>query len=95
MAKDIEFNSAIELYNRVKPALKVKYKEIHKDYDYIKLADIWNYLIQYKWRNAKDLVLSDVVDDILNIENKKIDEYVKKDIKDQEKEIIEEELDII
>ena len=43
MAKDIEFNSAIELYNRVKPALKVKYKEIHKDYDYIKLADIWNY----------------------------------------------------
>ena len=52
-------------------------------------------LIQYKWRNAKDLVLSDVVDDILNIENKKIDEYVKKDIKDQDKEIIEEELDII
>ena len=95
MTDDLQFNSAIELYNRVMPALKVKYKEIKKEYDYIKLVDIWNYLIQYKWKNAKDLVLSDVVDDILNIDKKKLDIYVKNIIKEQNTSIIEEELDII
>ena len=95
MIDDLEFKSAIDLYNRVLPALNVKYKEIHKEYDYIKIADIWNYLIQYKWRNSKNLVLSDIVDDILNTDIKKIDEYVKKIIKEKETEIVEEDLDII
>ena len=95
MTDDLQFNSAIELYNRVMPALKVKHKEIRKEYDYIKIVDIWNYLIQYKWKEAKDLVLSDVVDDILNIDNKKLDTYVKKIIKEKETNIIEEDLDII
>ncbi len=95
MVDDIEFNSAIELYSRVKPALKVKYKEIHKEYDYIKIADIWNYLIQFKWRDSKDLVLSDIVDDILNVDVKKIDKYLKDGIKEKETEIMDEDLDII
>jgi len=42
---DIEFNSAGELYERLKPALKSKVSELRKfGYDYLKSEDIWNYL---------------------------------------------------
>ena len=96
MKNDIEFNSAYDLYIRVKPALKTKLKELEREnYDYIKQEDIWNYLIKNKWKESKGLVLCDVVDDILNVDNKKLDRYVK-DIKKQMKEKVElEDLEIL
>lgn len=75
---DIEFKSLEELYQRIKPALLTKKNEMHRSgYTYIKEEDIWNYLKEIKWKNSKDLSLSDMVSDILNTDDINIDSYLK------------------
>lgn len=75
---DFEFNSQEELFKRVKPALNAKVMELHRlGYSYITIDDIWNYLIETKWKKGKDLMLSDIVSNIIHVENNKIDEYLK------------------
>ena len=49
--------------------------------DYIKKDDIWNYLKITKWSKANNLLLYQMVDDILNLDNNEIDEYVKGEIR--------------
>lgn len=79
---DIEFNSVKELYNRLLPALNTKVEELRRnDLDYIKKEDVWNYLKDTKWINANNLLLYQMVDDILNLDNSVIDEYVKERIR--------------
>ena len=79
---DIEFNSLKELYDRLVPALNTKVIElIRNDLDYIKKEDIWNYLKETKWKDAKNLLLYEMVDDILNLDNQTIDDYVKEEIR--------------
>ena len=79
---DIEFNSVKELYERLKPALTTKETELKRnDLDYIKIEDIWNYLKDSKWSKANNLLLYQMVDDILNLDNNEIDEYVKGEIR--------------
>ena len=79
---DIEFNSIKELYDRVTPALNTKVIELKRnDLDYIKKDDIWNYLKLTKWSTANNLLLYQMVDDILNLDNNEIDEYVKEEIR--------------
>ena len=92
---DVNFSSISELYDRVKPALKSKALELKKlKMDYIKEVDIWNCLVELRWKNEKGLVLADIVDDILNIDNKIIDNYVKGKIK-KVKNDVNTNLDII
>jgi hypothetical protein len=75
---DYEFSSLEELYKRVTPALRAKEVELHRlGYSYIKEIDIWNYLIEEKWKHGKDLMLSDIVNDIMHTECRKIDTYLK------------------
>ncbi len=84
---DIRFNSVEELYYRVFPALRSKVRELRKNQiDYIKEVDIWNCLVDIKWKNNSGLELSDVVDDILNTDNNVLDEYIKEKIKKIETE---------
>ncbi len=79
---DIEFSNVKELYDRLKPALKAKVTELRRnDLDYIKQEDIWNYLKITKWSKANNLLLYQMVDDILNLDNSTIDEYVKNNIR--------------
>ena len=79
---DIEFNNVKELYERLKPALNSKVIELQRnDLDYIKVEDIWNYLKDSKWSKANNLLLYEMVDDILNLDNNIIDEYVKGEIR--------------
>lgn len=79
---DIEFNSIKELYDRLQPALNTKVTELKRnDLDYIKAEDIWNYLKINKWEKANNLLLYQMVDDILNLKNEEIDEYVKEEIR--------------
>ena len=79
---DIEFNSIKELYDRVTPALNTKVTELKRyDLDYIKKDDIWNYLKDKKWSKANNLLLYQMVDDILNLDNMEIDEYVKGELR--------------
>ena len=62
-------------------------KELKKnDINYIKEEDIWNCLVELHWKKDKGLLLSDVVDDILNTENSVIDNYVKNEMKKMKRE---------
>ena len=79
---DIEFNNIKELYDRLTPALNAKVTELKRnDLDYIKKDDIWNYLKTKKGSSANNLLLYQMVDDILNLNNNEIDEYVKEEIR--------------
>ena len=67
----------ITLYKRLTPALNTKIRELKKsNIDYIRNEDIWNFLQRYKWKNSNPS-LDMMVDDILNIDNSKLDYYVK------------------
>ena len=70
---DYEFNSKEELYERVLPALKTKVKEFKRlGSSNITCLDVWNYLIESSWKSGKNLMLSDIVNDILHIERDKV-----------------------
>ena len=75
---DVEFKNLLELKERVTPALNSKLKELkNKNYNYVTIDDIWNFLIK-NWKNSKNLTLYDIVNDILNLNNDDIEEYVVK-----------------
>lgn len=85
---DIEFNSLEELYNRLKPALNTKQREMMRNgYNYIKIEDIWNYLKEVKWKKAKDLSLYEMVSDVLNVDDILIDDYLKQKLNLKNREI--------
>lgn len=78
-----EFTSVEQLYNRLKPAMKCKVKELKRNgYNNISENDVWNYLKNNKWKSSTNLTLIDMVNDILytdirhfikeNITNRKI-----------------------
>lgn len=75
---DVVFNSVEDLYKRVKPALRSKVRELNrKNISYVKEEDIWNFLIEDKWKKTKGLELNEIVDDILNVDNSKVMSYVQ------------------
>ncbi len=75
---EVEFQSLEELYQRIRPALHTKKVEMHRaGYIYIKEEDIWNYLKEVKWLHSKDLSLYQMVSDVFNSEDVKIDSYLK------------------
>lgn len=83
MNKSIEFKSVKELYDRVKPALYSKVKELRGlGYKHIYEEDIWNYLVQESWKKKQDLQLCDLINDILYLDNLEISNYVTKKIND-------------
>ena len=80
---DFGINNIVDLYNRLTPALESKVNEFKRiGITYIKKEDIWNSLIQIKWKNVTGLTLSEMVDDILNCSNNEIDKYVKKKLEE-------------
>ena len=75
---DLEFSSLKDLYLRVEPALNAKKIELERmGLSYIKKQDVWEYLVETKWKKANGLMLSDIVNDILNTDNSLIDKYFK------------------
>mgnify|MGYP004498285735 FL=1 len=67
----MDFNSLKDLRNRLEIAMTTKVNELKDNgITYITNDDIWNYLTSTKWKNAKGLTLSDMVDDILKIQIK-------------------------
>lgn len=79
---DFGINSSIDLYKRLTPAMNCKIRELFKcDIDYIKNEDIWNYLMEVKWRYEKGITLAEMVDDILNLDNAKLENFVKGKLK--------------
>ncbi len=83
-----EFKSVKELYERVKPALHIKIDEARRNNIYnIREIDVWNYFTEYKWKNANNLMLSDIVDDILNVDLDIIVSYVSNKSQDYDENL--------
>lgn len=81
---DLEFNSLQELYERIQPALFTKCEEMRrKGYTYIKEEDVWNYLTEVKWKKSRNLMLSEMVNDVLNVDDNYIDHYLKEKLSDR------------
>lgn len=81
-----EFSSEEELYNRVLPALRAKESEFERlGYSYIKGIDVWNYLVEKRWKYGSGLMLSDIVSDIMNVHCSEIDSYVKEKLKNSKR----------
>lgn len=82
MDEQIKFSSIKELYDRVKPALYSKQKELHRmGFKYVTEKDIWNYLIENVWTNKTDLELYELISDIMHVDNITINEYVMNKMK--------------
>ncbi|MCI8347577.1 MAG: hypothetical protein HFJ12_06520 [Bacilli bacterium] len=81
---DFEFHTQKELYDRVKPALHAKLQELKRlNYNGIQELDIWRYLIEIKWKSSKNLMLSDIVSDIIHVDNHKLSTYIKSKNKEE------------
>lgn len=96
MNKDIEFKSLEELYSRLKPALYSKVVELkRRGKDYIKEEDVWNYLIKNVWNKKRNLSLSEMANDILDLEDNLITSYVMNILKETNREAKVEDDDLL
>ncbi len=77
----MEYQNSLELFNFLKGAFKVKLRLIKKDYDYISMTDIWNYLKINKWAYANNLTLAEMTDDIIGVDITKVDTFLKEHLK--------------
>lgn len=66
---DIEFKDAKELYKRVGPALRVKRRILLKKDIKKSEKEIFEYLVKEKWSKGVNLTLSDIVSDIINVDD--------------------------
>lgn len=73
----MEYSSQEELFKTLTGAFNVKIRMCQDKYRYIKKEDIWNYLKLNKWCKDIDLSLSEMVNDIINVDIEKVDIYVK------------------
>lgn len=90
---DIKFKTLNELYERLLPALRSKKKELNScGFNYIHEEDIWNYLKSYAWKNNNNLTLDKMVDDILNTSNQEFENYMKKQIENYHRDVINDNL---
>lgn len=81
---DFEFSTQKELYERVKPALHAKLQELKRlNYQDITEIDIWKYLAEIKWKKSRNLMLSDIVSDIIHVDNNQLDTYLKNKNKEE------------
>ena len=87
MDMDFGINNKIELFKRLTPALNCKIRELKRnDINNVKKEDLWNFLLKVKWENVKGLDLSQMVDDILNLNNDELIKYVNnKQVNNDEK----------
>ena len=71
-------NSEVDLYKHLKPALRTKTREINRvGLEHIKEDDVWNYMVEVKWREYSTRNISALVDDILNVDEILIDNHFK------------------
>ncbi len=90
----IEFQNIKQLYNRLLPALRTKKGEMKRvGITYVQEEDIWNYLKEKRWKNANDLSLYEMVNDVLNTDNNLIENYLKNKLKSRKIKINLEEIE--
>lgn len=89
MVREMEYNSERELFEALKGAFNVKLRMIDDEYNYIKMTDIWNYLKINKWCKVKNLNLSEMVNDIIDVDIEKVDTFVKEYLKNSDRKLEE------
>ena len=52
------------------------------------MIDIWNYLKLNKWMKTKNLSISEMVNDIIDVDIEKVDSFLKERIKNTERDMI-------
>lgn len=77
MVREMEYKSQEELFNLLRGAFNVKIRMINDKYDYIKTIDIWNYLKINKWCKDNNLSISEMVNDIIDVDINKVDTFLK------------------
>ena len=75
---EIRFNSLNELYSRLYPAFNTCKNELNRKGMQVREIDIWNYLKETIWTLNDDLNLYDMVNDILNIDIRNLQNYLNK-----------------
>ncbi len=91
MDNKLEFRTKEELYKRVLPALYSKIKEVRKlGFKFITEKDIWNYLVENEWKNRVNLELYDLINDILYVDNYRLNDYVNQKLERMKRENPEE-----
>ena len=83
------YKSQEELFNLLSGAFNVKLNLIKKEYNYIIKVDIWNYLKINKWCKDKNLTISEMVNDIIEVDITKVDLFLKKHLKEEERKALE------
>ncbi len=73
----MEYKNEEELFYSLKGAFNVKLRLIKDNYDYITSMDIWNYLKINKWIKTKNLSISEMVNDIIEVDIEKVDIFIK------------------
>lgn len=82
------FSSLEELYNRVKPALKCKVKDLNRtNIYYIHESDVFNYLKNTLWVKKNNLTLGEIVNDIMLTSNAELEAYVQSIIAREKRQI--------
>ncbi len=76
----MEYLSLEDLYRDLKGAFNVKLRLIGEEYNHIKIQDIWEYLRINKWSKDKGLTISEMVNDIIDVDIKKVDKYQREKI---------------
>lgn len=72
------FSSLAELYDRVRPAIKSKIKDLKRiGVNYVQEADVWNYLKNTCWCKKTNLSLGEIVNDIMTVPNEELETYVQ------------------
>ncbi len=84
-----DYKTKEELFAALKGAFNVKIRLIRNKYSYLKKEDIWNYLKLNKWRYDNNLSISEMTNDIINVEIEKVDTFLKEKLLKEERELVE------
>lgn len=85
----MEYKTQKELFDSLEGAFNVKLRMIKEEHNYITKVDIWNYLKINKWSKDKNLTISEMVHDIINVDINKVDIFLKEYIKKEERKLEE------
>ncbi len=74
----MEYNNQYELYKALLPVFNVK-KRLLLNEKYINITneDIWKYLSITKWKNANNLTISEMVNDIIIIDALNVTKFIQ------------------
>ena len=81
----ILLDKEVDLYKHLKPALRTKTRELNRaGFEHIKEDDVWNYMVEVKWREYSTRNMSALVDDILHVDEILIDNHFKSKLANKE-----------